>query len=87
MLPPDDVLAAHLTLLGCIAFKDNSGEVYGWTLWLDGRAAWAVGAGEADGCSWPREEISPVYIVPIETFPRHLLRAAARTLLELDDEP
>ncbi|MDN7537040.1 hypothetical protein [Burkholderia cenocepacia] len=86
MLPPDDVLAAHLALLGCIAFKDNSGDVCGWTLWIDGRAAWSLAEGETDGCGWPLEEIPPKYIVPIETFPRHLLRAAARELLEKDDE-
>ncbi|MDN7537041.1 hypothetical protein [Burkholderia cenocepacia] len=83
MLPPDDVLVAHLTLLGFVGWHDGAFGDGAWSLWYGGLMAWQPG-------HWPSPDIMPWKDCPgellaLDHFPRPLLRKLATALLEADD--
>ncbi|HDR9868511.1 TPA: hypothetical protein QDE31_37535 [Burkholderia cenocepacia] len=85
MLPPDDVLVAHLTLLGFVGWNDGSMGVWGWSLWYGNMLAWLpTDDAEPDILSWRHHEIQ-FPVVPLGEFPQPLLRKLAIALLERSD--
>ncbi|WP_105132639.1 hypothetical protein [Burkholderia sp. BE12] len=95
MLPPDDVLVAHLTLLGVVGWKQDWVGTYDrkdaeWSLWLDGCEVW-WNAGRLAVETHLMERAQDAFpqdtfpLVPLDDFPRPLLRKLATKLLERSD--
>lgn len=87
MLPPDDVLVAHLTLLGFVGWHDeianaNVPDESQWSLWFDGRIAWWAN-GQAHAALWADTEWFDLRY--LDEFPRPLLHALAEKLLEISN--
>ncbi|PFH12886.1 MULTISPECIES: hypothetical protein [Burkholderia] len=91
MLPPDDVLVAHLTLLGFLGWRQDwegkgARENAEWSIWIRGHEAW-WNAGQAKVEVFKMEPMQSTFpLVSLDQLPRPLLRKLAAELLECEDE-